>query len=151
MSSRIPTGTQEHSTTFSSSTSAFADDTLFLGSNKEDIQQTIDISNEFFAINDIKINGDKSELIILNSSQLHDEEYVTMGEQNTIVTVNHSLEDTRFLGIYLRSKKGYDHVVRRIREIILDFNRRLTNKKMTSSLHTYLANRVLIPKLEYLH
>ena len=144
MSSQIPTDTQEHFTTFSSSTSAFADDTLFLGSNKEDIQQTIDILNEFFAINDIKINGDKLELIILNSSQLHDEEYVTMGEHNTIVTVNHSLEDTRFLSVYLRGKKGYDHVVRRIREIILDFNRRLSNKRMTSSLHTYLANRVLI-------
>src|SRR2546423_588293 len=38
-----------------------------------------------------------------------------------------------------------------MKEIISDFNRQLANKKMTSSLHTYLANRILIPKLEYLH
>src|SRR5256886_1601128 len=151
MKSQIPLGLQEHSTTFSASSSAFADDTLFLGSNKEDIQRTIDTSNEFFAINDIKINGDKSELIVLNSSQLPEDEHVTMGDLNTIVPANHSLMDIRFLGVYLRSKKGYDHIIRHMREIILDFNRQLSNKRMTSSLHTYLANRVLIPKLEYMH
>src|SRR5436853_6787869 len=74
-----------------------------------------------------------------------------MGDHNTIVSANHSLVNIRFLSIYLRSKKRNDHVIRRIREIILDFNRQLSNKRMTSSLHTYLANRVLISKLEYLH
>src|SRR5215204_170675 len=38
-----------------------------------------------------------------------------------------------------------------MKEIITDFNRQLANKKMMSSLHTYLANRVLLPKLEYIH
>src|SRR5436305_1482055 len=102
MTSQIPSCIQEHLTTFRPFTSAFADDTLWLGSNKENIQQTIDTSNEFFTINDIKINGDKSELIILNSSQSPADEHVTMGDQNTIVQANSNLVDTRFLSIYLR-------------------------------------------------
>ena len=116
MTSQIPT-------TFSSFTSAFADDTLFLGFYKEDIQQTIDTSNDFFAINDIKINGDKSELIVFNSSQLSDNKHVIIGEHNTIVSAKYNLMDIRFLSVYLRSKKGNDHVIKRMKEIILDFNR----------------------------
>src|SRR5438045_1355900 len=94
---------------------------------------------------------EKSELIVLNSSQLPDDDYITMGDYNTIMSANHNTTDIRFLSVYLRSKKGNDHIVKCIKEIILNFNRQLTNKRMTSSLHTYLANRDLIPKLEYLH
>src|SRR5881394_3587358 len=94
------------SESFRSFTSAFADDTLWLGPNKEDIQRTVDVSNEFFTINDIKINGDKLELIVLNSSQAVNNNYVTMGDQNTTVCTKTSLEETRFLSIYLRGRKG---------------------------------------------
>ncbi len=73
-----------------------------------------------------------------------------MGDNSTI-WAKKSIEDSRFLGIYLREKRGYDHISKRLKETIADFNRQLINKKMTSSLHTYLANWVLIPKLEYLH
>src|SRR5436190_10327713 len=62
-----------------------------------------------------------------------------------------SLDETRFLGIYLRGRKGSNYIIKHLKESITEFNRQLTYKKITSSLHTYLANRVLIPKLEYLH
>src|SRR5256885_956878 len=98
--------------------------------NKEDIQQTIDISNEFFTINDIKINGDKSELIVLNSSQTTNNNCITMGDQNTIVYAKTNLAETRFLSIYLRKKKGNDHIIRCMKEIISEFSKQLANKKM---------------------
>ena len=96
----------QHPITFRPSTSAFADDTLWLESNKEDIQQTIDTSNEFFTINDIKINGDKSKFIVLNNSQTADNNCVTIRNQSTIVHAKTNLVDIRFLSIYLREKKA---------------------------------------------
>ena len=46
---------------------AYADDTAWIGSNRDNIIKIIDISEQFYKINDININGNKSEIIILNS------------------------------------------------------------------------------------
>src|SRR5688572_16705299 len=130
--------------------SAFADDTLWIGSSREQLQQTINVSNEFFELNDIQINGSKSELIIINSSSPGDQNYVTMGD-NVKVAGKKATEETRFLGIWIRGNKGHDHTIRRLKDTIKQFNTEIHNKKLTTSLYTYLVNRVLIPKLEYLH
>src|SRR6185437_7110835 len=36
---------------------AYADDTIWIGKNKQDLERIIEISNEFFDLNDIAING----------------------------------------------------------------------------------------------
>ena len=45
---------------------AYADDTTWIAKSKEELQEIINISNEFYKINDIKINSKKSELIAIN-------------------------------------------------------------------------------------
>ena len=46
---------------------AYADDTTWVARSKEEIQKIVDISSEFYELNDIEINSKKSELLILNS------------------------------------------------------------------------------------
>ena len=55
---------------------------------KKDIENIIDISNEFFALNDIAINGKKSELIIINPSVSPADKYVHMENNNAMVKNN---------------------------------------------------------------
>ncbi|EXX55938.1 hypothetical protein RIR_jg37281.t1 [Rhizophagus irregularis DAOM 181602=DAOM 197198] len=45
---------------------AYMDDTVFLESSKFRMQKIVDITNEFYLINDININAKKSKLIIVN-------------------------------------------------------------------------------------
>jgi len=65
-----PTYTITHRT----AASAFVDDTVWITKNKTQAQTVINISNEFFALNDIKINGAKSELMVINSTLSREEQ-----------------------------------------------------------------------------
>src|SRR6185312_10027809 len=62
MSVNWPTGNLRTSTTYSLRTAglAYADDTVWIGHSRSNAQRIVDISKEFFNINDLDINGYKS-------------------------------------------------------------------------------------------
>ena len=48
---------------------AYADDTTWIARSKDELQKIVDISNEFYEINNIKINSKKSELVVVNTKK----------------------------------------------------------------------------------
>ena len=46
----------------------YANDITWVARSKEEIQKIVDISSEFYELNNIEINSKKSELLILNSN-----------------------------------------------------------------------------------
>jgi len=99
---------------------AYADDTIWIGKNKQDLERIIEISNEFFDLNDIAINGKKSELIIINPSVPTSDQHVRMGRDNAIVK-NNGHSPTRYLGIWLTNNPSNIHTVSIVRSEIMKF------------------------------
>ncbi|CAB4397631.1 unnamed protein product [Rhizophagus irregularis] len=97
-------------TTLKVSCIAYADDTAWIASNKDEIMNIISILNLFFELNDITINGEKSELLVWNTPKGTSNE-INMGTDLTLIKANPPLKDVRYLGIYIRSRAGQSHVL----------------------------------------
>src|SRR5277367_5094071 len=124
---------------------AYADDTVWVGCSKANTESIIATSQEFFCINDIDINGKKSELIVVNPQ--HDPNnipsQVEMGKIPTTIISKALHEETRYLGAYFTATMGNKHNERRVRAEISKFIRLINFKKVSNSHVVYLANIVL--------
>ncbi|KAG9305497.1 hypothetical protein G9A89_006467 [Geosiphon pyriformis] len=79
---------------------AFVDDTIWVGSSHASMQYILNITSEFFVVNDISINNDKTVAISINQ-----------GIKNVLLLINGSLiliakkgESHQYLGIFLLTK-----------------------------------------------
>ena len=130
--------------------SAFADDTIWIGSSREQTQSIIETSNSFFAFNDIEINGNKSELLVINGKQPTDKLEVIMGKNKDIVTCADLNTPVRFLGVWLSRKKGSKHTTNICSRYIKDIVFILKPKSITLAHAVYIVNTVIIPKVLYM-
>ena len=73
----------------------FADNTTWIASSKKQLEETIQIAEEFFKFNDIQINLSKSKLIAINSKINIDECKITVDRQEVYTTKEK--EAVRFL------------------------------------------------------
>src|SRR5256884_6119500 len=129
---------------------AFADDTLWIGHSQSNLQRIIDISNSFFLLNDIEINGNKSKLMVINPPANQVQATVTMGTKRPEkVLFEHPKELVRYLGVWFsahNSKKSQLHIIKQEMEKIVAVIR---YKSITIDQMVYINNKVLIPRLEY--
>src|SRR5689334_18475961 len=81
---------------------AFADDTTWIASSKEQMECTLQIAEDFFKLNDIQINGKKLKLIIMNPSEPKENRKVKLN--NEWIFEEGKTKITKFLGIWLNNK-----------------------------------------------
>ena len=68
---------------------AYADDMTWIARSKTELQRIVNISREFYKINNIEINSKKSELLVLNASKKNEKK----DEQHSI-SMRKKKEDT---------------------------------------------------------
>ena len=107
---------------------AFADDTTWIANSKEQMERIIQIAEDFFKLNDIQINGKKSNLIIVNPSKPREERKIRLSEEWVCKEEKEKL--TRFLGIWLNNKLSEKQIKRKAKEVICSTARILNMKKM---------------------
>ena len=130
---------------------AYADDTVWLAKSKSEMEKIISIAEEFFKINDIKINGKKSELIVINRRRNTNapEEDAQIAIAGVAVKAKRKTEATRYLGIWISEKSGKECKTEVARKEIAQLTKAIKKKKMSLGQLVYINNKVLIPRLEY--
>ena len=127
---------------------AFADDTTWIASSKEQMERTIQIAEDFFELNDIQINGKKSKLITVNSRESFNNSKIKLGEE--WVQAERKSKTTRFLGIWLGNKLCESQIKTRAKELVRSTVKILNTKKMTGAQVSYINNMCIVPKLTYM-
>jgi hypothetical protein len=126
---------------------AYMDYTSYLDSSGEKIQTSINIATQFYNFHDVDINGQKSELIVINPKLPKDELYITIRRNNSKVQV--TSKEIRYLGCYFSSANSRKKSFIRLKDIIEKFLDSIKRKRITVGHITYLINHVLIPRLLY--
>ena len=130
---------------------AYADDTTWIAKSKKELQEIIKISEEFYELNDIEINGKKSELLVINSkSNKKDSRLaVKVGKNKDTVYARRNTEAIRHLGVWISEKGGGECNIKIIAREVSRMCKAVKFKKATISQLTYLNNSVLLPSIEY--
>ena len=128
---------------------AFADDTAWISSSKSGLDNIITITNQFFTLNDVQINGTKSELLVINSQLPVEDRFITMGSDNARVDAISRHETIRYLGIWFSPCNSYKHQIDIVKKEINTITTAMRSKQLTVDQVVYINNRVLIPRLEY--
>ena len=77
---------------------AYIDDTTWITTNKEDLELIINIADEFYELNNIKINKLKS-VLLTNSKEIQDTVNLKFGINRINIKPKGITESVRFLGV----------------------------------------------------
>ena len=134
------------------------DDSTLISSSQEGIEQQLTLAEEFYALNNTKINHLKS-VLITNKAEVASID--SNGNPNmkpiTFVLPNNTFELTplsplksfRFLGAFFNLNHSPIFVQKMIQAEYSNFASKLKRKRLTDKQLIYLHNAVLMPKIEY--
>src|SRR3954447_3783608 len=139
------------------STLAFMDDTTLISSSLHGLTNMLNIANEFYEMNNTKINFDKAELITNrdpcdtdNPVPLCSPPYQFGLNTSSFSITPYSPNDSfRFLGVWFSLTSNIPFVKKQCRMEYQLFANKLNRKMLTVRQLTYLHNSVLLPKVEY--
>ena len=127
---------------------AFMDDTTLISYNQESMQTLTDTCNEFYNINDININPNKSNLIIINNSGDPEIQQIEIGK-DTITPLKPDIP-VRILGVWHNGRGNKQYQKELIIQKIETFRKIIGGKRITNKQIIYLVNQVLMPSITYL-
>ena len=124
---------------------AYMDDTTWLSKGKTEIEKQLDIAYKFNRYNGIKVNPEKSQLIIVNSSEKDEDNYVKYGKNTTIIKLLKKGDSTQFLSVWISDKNNKNFVKKQIQKDVQTIYNLTRGKLVTAEQMAYVLNAVAIP------
>ena len=125
------------------------DDTVWITDSHDKLTNILDISDTFFKLNSMKVNLDKS-VIVLSRIWSADMIFRSSVDNNVYsIPTLHPKDSTRYLGVWISALYNKLFVKQQIHDKIATFCAKIKRKSFTDKQLIYLNIVVLIPRLEY--
>src|SRR5205814_9837363 len=128
---------------------AYMDDSTWIGKKKKELETILKVADSFNEYNGIKVNKEKSKLIVINSSETKDNTNITYGTNSTKIFLLEKKEFTRFLGVWIGEDDNKNFVKGQINDEIEKAYNVMKYKKIIDDQIRYIYNVVLISRCEY--
>ncbi|KAG9304056.1 hypothetical protein G9A89_005966 [Geosiphon pyriformis] len=124
---------------------AFVDDTIWVGNCQAATQNILDIVSEFFVVNDISINNEKTVTIPINQ----DVKIASLSISGLSISIAKKGEAHYYLGIFLSTEGLLKLSVAKVHSDVCFFANVVLRKTITDKQFLYLVLAVLQPIVNY--
>ncbi|KAG9292912.1 hypothetical protein G9A89_016274 [Geosiphon pyriformis] len=124
---------------------AFVNDTIWVGSSQAAMQHIFNVASEFFRINDISINNDKTVVILINS-QIANPSLTISGSPISIAKKG---EPHQYLSIFLSSESLSTSSLAKAHSDVWFFVNLVLRKTVLDKQFAYLASAILLSIISY--
>jgi hypothetical protein len=124
------------------------DNTIWIADSRSNLQKILNTAQEFYTINDIQVNSEKSQLLIINGNTKDKLGGITI--QNQHVQGTDPNIPVRILGVWHTANGTKKYQRELIQQKILKTAKLISIKRITDKQAKYIINHVLFPSLEYL-
>ncbi|GET61907.1 RNA-directed DNA polymerase from mobile element jockey-like [Rhizophagus irregularis DAOM 181602=DAOM 197198] len=130
---------------------AYMDDTNMLAGNKEELEKILKMADDFYTLNDIQINKEKSELLLKKKNFNFNEKIeLEFGNQKIKIKPKGKTESLRILGVWFNIYNDNNFIKQQAFDEVKNLsNNLLKNKCITDKISSYIFNAVILPRIEY--
>ena len=125
---------------------AYMDDTNWIASSKEDLEEILETAEEFYSFTRSALNKDKSKLLTTSRCQ---SSCIKLKFGSTTIDIAPEKGSIRFLGVWINTKQSPLFVKSQINQNICRFINLMRYKPLTDKQLSYIVNMVLCPLIEY--
>src|SRR3954469_24548947 len=130
--------------------SAYMDDTTWLSEKQENLETILEIADDFYTLNNIKVNKTKSELIVnVPGKDVPDEIELNFGTESIKIRPAKKNESIRTLGVWINFEGNRRFIKKQAQDEVESMCNILKRKKLTDKQLLYLYNMVIMPCIEY--
>ncbi|KAG9299131.1 hypothetical protein G9A89_020444 [Geosiphon pyriformis] len=124
---------------------AYVDDTIWIDSSQAAIQHILNVVSEFFRINDISINNDKTVAIPINARISNPSLFIS----GSPIFITKKGESYRYLGIFLSTDGFSKPSLAKVHSDVCFFSNLVLKKAVSDKQFLYLVLAVLHPIVSY--